>query len=54
MAHFRHIVVLVPATNTVILAPKRHFVNNLRPVTEVSRAFLDIIRILQPYFEPLH
>jgi hypothetical protein len=54
MAHFRHIVVFVPETKTAILAPKRHFVNNLRPVTEVSRAFLDIIRILQPYFEPLH
>jgi hypothetical protein len=36
------------------LAPKRHFVNNLRPVTEVWRALLDIIRILRPYFEPLH
>ena len=54
LAHFRHLVVFVPAVKNTILAPKRHFVNNLRPVTEVSRAFLDIIRILQPYFEPLH
>ena len=54
LAHFRYIVVFVPVYRNVTLAPKRHFVNNLRPVTEVSRAFLEIIRILRPYFEPLH
>jgi hypothetical protein len=54
LAHVGHIVVFVPENKNTILAPKRHFVNNLRPVTEVSREFLNVIRILQPYFEPLY
>ena len=54
LAHFRHLVGFVPESHHVNLATKRDFVNNLRPVTEESPAFLDIIRILRPYFEPLH
>ena len=41
LARFRYIVVFVPEYRYVSLAPKRHFVNNRRPVTEASRAFLD-------------
>jgi len=40
LAQFSYIVVFVPLSKNTILAPKRHFVNNLRPVTEVSRALV--------------